>query len=151
MPTIAWTENHISLWVIVSILRKLINGTIKNIYLSKISQQKIAIQYCHYGLPCIVTQLNRIITYLMFQHTFSLKLHDFSHQFINIKIINMKISEIINLILERMRSAMCTGTGTGIRGITEISCVLHHHFLPLQVFYTFSERVERCLHVSMNL
>ena len=102
--------------MIVSILRKLINGTIKNIYLSKISQQKIAIQYCHYGLPCIVTQLNRIITYLMFQHTFSLKLHDFSHQFINIQMTNMKISEIINLILERMRSGTCTGTGRGIRG-----------------------------------
>ena len=41
-------------------------------------------------------------------------------------------------ILERLRSAMCTCAGTGVRGITEISCVFRHQFLPLQDFFEFS-------------
>ena len=40
------------------------------------------------------------------------------------------------VLLKRHFTCRCTGTGN--RGITEISCVLRHQFLPLQDFYTFS-------------
>ena len=39
-------------------------------------------------------------------------------------------------VLFRLRFPSCTGTG--IRGIIEISCELRHQFLPSQDFYTFS-------------
>ena len=38
--------------------------------------------------------------------------------------------------IERLRFPTCTCTG--ITSITKISCILHHQFLPLKDFYTFS-------------
>ena len=41
-----------------------------------------------------------------------------------------------NDLLERLRFPTGTCMATGIRGITEVSCVLRHQFLSLQDFYT---------------